>query len=110
MRNRKVWMKYMDTVQPELELINVYRELRHAFNREGWSEKDLERPSYYPTDILSNFQKFSSLRDKLLHELKTYFGTIDQSDFTDYLTNKLKDIDLEIPLKNGNIKRNNTRD
>ena len=100
----------MDTVQPELELINVYRELRHAFNREGWTQKDLERPPYYPTDIMINYQKLSSLRDNLIQELKTYFGSIDQSEFSDYLIDKLKEIDLEIPLKNGNIKRNNPSD
>jgi hypothetical protein len=31
-------------------------------------------------------------------------------EINNYLTDKLKEIDLEIPLKNGNIKRNNTRD
>lgn len=110
MRNKKVWKKYMMSTQPELELVNVYRELRHAFNREGWSEKDLVRPPYYPTDIMKNYQNFSSLKNGLIRELRTYFGTIDEDDINDYLVDRLKEIDLEIPLKNGNIKRNNTRD
>ena len=110
MEKRPAWKKYMDLVHPESELLNVYRELRHAFNREGWTEKDLERPPYYPTDIMQNFQKFSSLRDELIHELKSYFGTIDHNEISDYIQSKLKRIDLEIPLKNGNIKRNNPRD
>ena len=100
----------MKAVKPETKLLGVYEQLRHAFNREGWSEKDLERPPYYPTDILSNYQKFSSLRQDLIRELKTYFKTIDEDDIIYYLTDKLKEIDLEIPLKNGNNKRNNSRD
>ena len=58
---------------------------------------------------MSNFQKFSGLRDKLYHELKTYFDIIDHNEFSDYISNRLKLIDIEIPLKNGNIKRNNSR-
>ena len=109
MKNKRPWQKFMDEIHPESELSAVYRKLRHAFNREGWTEKDLERPPYYPTDIMQNFQKFSRLRDELISELNSYFGTIDHSEFSDYLQNKLKHIDLEIPLENGNIKRNNTR-
>jgi len=110
MKNRKVWRRYMENVQPELEMVDTYRKLRHAFNREGWTQKELERPPYYPTDIMQNYQKFSSLKNDLIRELKTFFGTIDEDEVDNYLTDKLKEIDLEIPLKNGNIKRNNTRD
>jgi len=110
MEKKSPWEQYIDVIHPESELANVYRKLRHAFNREGWTQKDLERPPYYPTDIMQNFQKFSSLRDELIHELKSYFGTIDHNEISDYLIDKLKDLDLEIPLKNGNIKRNNPRD
>jgi hypothetical protein len=110
MEHKKSWQKFMDELHPESELISVYRKLRHAFNREGWSEKDLERPPYYPQDIMNGYQKFSSLRDELIQELNSYFGTIDHNEFTDYLQSKLKHIDLETPLENGNIKRNNFRD
>ena len=110
MKKRKIWKQYMESVQPESELIDIYRKLRHAFNREGWTEEDLVRPPYYPNDIMGYYQKFSSLRDVLISELRTYFGTIDDDDINDYLIKKLKEIDLEIPLENGNIKRDNSRD
>ena len=110
MKHKKPWQKFMDELHPESELISVYKKLRHAFNREGWTKEDLVRPPYYPTDIMQNFQKFSGLRDDLIRELKSYFGTIDHNEFSDYLQNKLKHIDLEIPLENGNIKRDNPRD
>jgi hypothetical protein len=110
MEKKKAWQKFMDEFNSESELIYVYRKLRHAFNREGWTEEDLVRPPYYPTDIMQNFQKFSRLRDELIGELRDYFGTIDHNEFSDYLQSKLKHIDLEIPLKNGDIKRNDSRD
>ena len=106
MEDKKAWQKYVDKLNADKELQDTYRALRHAFNREGWTEKDLARPPYYPTDIMKNFQKFSGLRDKLFHELKTYFDIIDHNEFSDYIGNRLKLIDLEIPLENGNKKRN----
>jgi hypothetical protein len=110
MEHKKPWQKFMDELHPESELISVYKKLRHAFNREGWTEKDLERPPYYPQDIMNGYQKMSYLVGDLKSELKSYFGDIDNDEFTNYLHNKLKHIDLEIPLENGNIKRNNPRD
>jgi C-terminal processing protease CtpA/Prc len=110
MEKKSSWKKYMDVIHPESELLNVYRELRHAFNREGWTEKDLEKVPYYPLDIMNGYQKISNLVTKLQSEMKSYFGNIDTEEFSDYIQSKLKRIDLEIPLKNGNIKRNNPRD
>ena len=51
-----------------------------------------------------------NLINDLKSELISYFGNIDNEELTDYIMTKLKHIDLEIPLKNGNIKRNNSRD
>ena len=59
---------------------------------------------------MNGYQKMSYLVGDLKSELKSYFGDIDNDEFTNYLHNKLKHIDLEIPLENGNIKRNNPRD
>jgi len=110
MEKKSAWKKYMDEIQPESELSAIYRKLRHAFNREGWTQKDLERPPYYPQDIMNGYQKMSNLVGDLRKELTSYFGDIDNDEFTDYLHSKLKHIDLEIPLENGNIKRNNSSD
>ena len=110
MEQKSAWKQYMDTIHPESELARVYRKLRHSFNREGWSEEDLKNPPYYPQDIMNGYQKMSYLINDLKSELKSYFGDIDNEEFTDYLHSKLKNIDLEIPLKNGDIKRNNFRD
>ena len=106
MEDIKAWQKYVDKLNADKELQDTYRALRHAFNREGWTEKDLARPPDYPTDIMKNFQKFSGLRDKLFHELKIFFDIIDHNEFSDYIGNRLKLIDLEIPLENGDKKRN----
>ena len=61
MEHKKPWQKFMDELSPESELISVYIKLRHAFNREGWSEEDLKNPPYYPQDIMNGYQKMSYL-------------------------------------------------
>ena len=109
MERKKAYQKYVEKLNADKELLDTYRKLRYAFNREGWTEEDLERPPYYPTDIMGNFQKFSGLRDKLYHELKTYFDIIDHNEFSDYIGDRLKLIDIKTPLKNGDTKRNNSR-
>ena len=106
---RKHYDKYIETLGADKDLLETYRDLRRAFQREGWTEKDLERPPYYPNDIMRNFQKFSSLRDKLFFELKSFFD-IDHNEFVDYIQNKLKKINLEIPLENGNTEGRNQGD
>jgi hypothetical protein len=59
---------------------------------------------------MNYYQKISNLITDLKSEMRTYFGDIDINEFTDYIHSKLKHIDLEIPLRDGNIKRNNSRD
>jgi hypothetical protein len=110
MEKKLPWEKYMDELSPESEIINVYRKLRKAFRREGWTQEDLVRPPYYPNDIMDYSRKMSHLIDELKNELTLYFSYIDKEEFNDYLMNKLKHIDLEIPLQDGNTERNNSRD
>jgi len=110
MEYKDAWKKYIEALGIDNELIETYRNLRLAFQREGWSDEDIKKPPYYPNDIMRNFQKFSTLRDNVYSELRSFFGDVDNNEFNNYLMNKLQIIDLETPLKNGNKKRNNRRD
>jgi hypothetical protein len=109
MKHKKDWKKYVEQLNADKELLDTYRKLRHAFKREGWSEKDLERVSSFPPDIYVYWRQFSNLRDKLFFELKNFFIVIDEDEFNNYIRDRLKQIDIETPLKNGNTKRNNPR-
>lgn len=109
MSMKKHYNKFVSMTNADKEILETYRELRRAFQREGWSDEDLVSPPYYPNDIMRNFQKFSSLRDKLFSELKSFFD-IDHNEFVDYFQDKLKEIDLETPLDNGNTERRNQGD
>jgi hypothetical protein len=110
MNMMKHYRKYIETLRADEDILETYRELRRAFQREGWTEKDLEKPPYYPNDIMRNFQRFSSLHSKLFHELKGFFPDIDHNEYVDYLQDKLTEINIEIPLEDGNHKRRNQGD
>ena len=104
------WKKFAESLDLTKELEKTYFKIRKVFQREGWTQKDIEKPPYYPQDIMNYYQKISNLVNELRSELKSYFGDIDNQELTDYIISKLKHIDSEIPLKNGDIKRNNFRD
>ena len=106
----KHYTKYVTTLRADEDLLETYRNLRRAFQREGWTQKDLERPPYYPNDIMRNFQRFSSLHSKLFNELKSFFPDIDHNEFVKYLEDKMTLIDIEIPLEDGSKKRAYNRD
>lgn len=101
-KSRNVLDKYMDIAGKELE--DIYYALRLAFIREGWSEKDLESPPYYPSDIMRNFQRFSSERDRLFFEFKNMVN-LEYNEFTNFLQDRLKLIDDKTPL-DGPINEN----
>jgi hypothetical protein len=107
---RKHWEKFIKKLNADEDILNTYRDLRRAFKREGWTEKDLEKPPYYPKDIMINFQKFNALRDKLFFEIRSFFGDIDFSDYSDYIKKELNKIDILIPLENGDNKRRDNWD
>lgn len=44
----KAWIKFADTLELTRELEDTYFKIREIFQREGWTQKDIERPPYYP--------------------------------------------------------------
>lgn len=96
----KAWQKYIVQLNADEKLLEIYRKLREEFQKEGWSEKDLERPPYYTTRIMKLFEAFGVEQRRLGIEVKSYFGEIDLSDYMDFIQSKMKQINDETPLKN----------
>ena len=93
--------KYIKQLNADKELQSIYRKLRDCFKREGWSEEDLEKPPYYPNDIMAYYQQFSQEHNRLFNEIRMYFD-IDHNEFVDYLKREMKQIDDETPLNVSN--------
>ena len=95
----KAWKKFAETLELTRELEDMYFKIREIFQREGWSDKDLERPPYYPQDLMSLYHKFQNERDVLLNTINEYGFDVDSNDLMNYIQIKLKKIDNITPLK-----------
>jgi hypothetical protein len=95
----KPFIKYIEQLDADKELLDDYRKLRYLFQGYEWSEKDLEKPPFYTNDMMHLHGSFNNKKRKLIKELKTFFGDIDVSEVSDYLMHKMKEINQEIPLK-----------
>ena len=94
----KAWVKYIEQLDADEKLLSIYRKLREEFQKEGWSEKDLERPPYYTKIIMILYEAFGVERKRLGMEVKSYFGDIELSDYMDYIESKMRQINDETPL------------
>lgn len=94
------WKKFIDELNITEKLEEIYFNIRLVLQREGWSDKDLEKPPYYPQDLMSLFHKFQNERDNIIKTIEEYGFEIDIDDMTDYIQIKLKSIDDITPLKN----------
>ena len=95
-----VWKNFIAALNLTKKLEEIYFRIRLVLQREGWSDKDLERPSYYPQDLMSLYHKFQNERDVLLKTIKEYGFDVDSNDLINYIQIKLKKIDDITPLKN----------
>jgi hypothetical protein len=94
----KAWIKYINQLEADKKLLDIYRKLREEFQKEGWSEKDLERPPYYTKRIMQLYEAFGVERRNLGMEINSYFGDIELSEYMDYIENKMREINDETPL------------
>jgi hypothetical protein len=95
----KPYVKYIEQLNVDNDLLDDYRQLRYLFQGYGWSEKDLEKPPFYTNDMMSLYNRFGIKKDKLMKELKTFFGDIDVSEVSNYIEYKMHKINQEIPLR-----------
>lgn len=95
-----VWKNFIEELNLTEKLEEIYFRIRLVLQREGWSDKDLERPPYYPQDLMTLYHKFSNERDTLLKTIKDYGFDVDSDNLLNYLQNRLKKIDEITPLNN----------
>lgn len=95
----EAWKKFIDELNLTETLEEIYFRIRLLLQKEGWSEKDLEHPPYYPQELLTLHHKFQIERDKLLMTIDEYGFDIDLNELLNYIQIKLKKIDDITPLK-----------
>ena len=96
------WEKFADTLQLTKDLENIYFEMRKVFQREGWTQKDIEKPPYYPQDLMRLHSELPSLVREIGQTIKDYGFNVDGDKVHYYVMDKLSHIDDITPLRKLN--------
>ena len=95
----KAWRKFAETLELTRELEDTYFKIREIFQREGWTQKDIERPPYYPNDLMRLHSKFQPKMREIFQTIKDYGFDVDGQEVSHYIINKLSHIDDITPLR-----------
>ena len=96
------WEKFADTLQLTKDLENIYFEMRKVFQREGWTQKDIEKPPYYPQDLMFLHSELPPLIREIDKTIKDYGFDVDGTKVHYYVMDKLRHIDDITPLREPN--------
>ena len=95
----KAWKKFAETLELTRELEDTYFKIRKIFRREGWTQKDIERPPYYPNDLMFLHSKVQQLIQETDQTIRDYGFDVDEDEVSYYIIDKLRHIDDITPLR-----------
>ena len=103
------WKKFAESLDLTKELEKTYFKIREVFQREGWTQKDIEKPPYYPDDLMLLHSNIQPLIREIDQTIRDYGFNVDGTEVSYYIMDKLRHIDDITPLinENGNNKRDN---
>ena len=96
------WEKFADALQLTKDLENIYFEMRKVFQREGWTQKDIQKPPYYPQDLMFLHSELPPLVREIDQTIKDYGFDVDGTKVHYYVMDKLSHIDDITPLRKPN--------
>jgi hypothetical protein len=94
------WKKFAETLEITKELEETYFKIREVFQREGWSQKDIEKPPYYPQDLMFLHRELQQLVQEVDRTIRDYGFGVDGDKVHYYIMDKLRHIDDITPLNN----------
>jgi len=95
----KTWKIFVNELQLTEDLEELYFKMRKIFQREGWTEKDLTSPRYFPQDLLQLHSKFAPKVSEIIQTIRDYGFDVDKSEVNEYIIKKLSHIDDITPLR-----------
>ena len=92
------WKKFAESLDLTKELEKTYFKIREVFQREGWTQKDIERPPYYPNDLMLLHRSMQPLIREIDQTIRDYGFNVDGTEVGYYIMDKLRYIDEITPL------------
>ena len=98
--------KFAESLDLTKELEKTYFKIREVFQREGWTQKDIEKPPYYPNDLMLLHRSMKPLIREIDQTIRDYGFNVDGTEVGYYIMDKLSHIDDITPLRepDGNKK------
>jgi len=98
------WRKFADALQLTKDLEEIYFKMRKIFQKEGWTQKDIQKPPYYPQDLMFLHSELPPLVREIDQTIRDYGFDVDGDEVHYYIMDKLHHIDDITPLRkpNGN--------
>ena len=93
------WKKFIITLELTKDLEQNYFDMRKIFQREGWSQKDLLSPRYFPQDLLQLHSKFQPKMREIFQTIEDYGFDVDRDEVHYYIMDKLSHINDITPLR-----------
>jgi len=95
----KGWKKFVEDLGLMDELEKTYFKIREVFQREGWTQKDVEKPPYYPSDLMALHRQIQPLIREIDQTISDYGFNVDGNELHYYIMDKLSHIDDITPLR-----------
>ena len=92
------WKKFANTLELTNELEKTYFKIRKVFQREGWTQKDIEKPPYYPNGLMLLHSRMQPLVREIDQTIRDYGFNVDGTEVHYYIMDKLRYIDEITPL------------
>jgi hypothetical protein len=96
------WEKFADALQLTKNLEEIYFKMRKIFQKEGWTQKDIQKPPYYPEDLMRLHSELPPLVREIDQTIKDYGFDVDGTKVHYYVMDKLSHIDDITPLRKPN--------
>jgi len=96
------WRKFAESLELTKELEKTYLKIRKFFQKEGWSQKDIEKPPYYPKALMGLHRSMQPLIREIDQTISDYGFNVDGDELHYYIMDKLRHIDDITPLRNPN--------
>ena len=98
------WIKFAESLELTKELEEIYYNIRRYFQKEGWTQKDIEKPPYYHEELMFLHRSMQPLIREIDQTIRDYGFNVDGDEVHYYIMDKLRHIDDITPLRkpNGN--------
>ena len=96
------WKKFAESLELTKELEEAYYKIREVFQKEGWTQKDIEKPPYYPEELMFYHSRIQPLIREIDKTIKDYGFDVDGDEVHYYIMDKLHHIDEITPLRKPN--------